>query len=194
MCKNKLPCHAQRYRGNLNMKRIYLPLTKDIRVKLFAGEELLLCGKLYTARDMAHKRLYEAVKSNRDLPIDLSDNVLYYCGPTPAKPGKVIGSCGPTTSSRMDKFTPVLLEKGLAATIGKGRRQKEVLQAIKKYKSVYLVAIGGAGAYLSGRIKRATVIAYKDLGPEAIYELWVEDFPVTVAVDSEGKSIFQGGI
>jgi len=176
------------------MKRIYLPLTKDIRVKLSAGEELLLCGKIYTARDAAHSRLYETIKTGKALPVDLSDNVLYYCGPTPAKPGRAIGSCGPTTSGRMDKFTPVLLEKGLGASIGKGRRSDEVLRAIKKYKSVYLVAIGGAGAYLSSRIKRSMVIAYKDLGPEAIYELWVEDFPVVVAIDSKGKSIFQGGI
>ncbi len=176
------------------MKRIYLPLTKDIRVKLSAGEELLLCGKIYTARDAAHSRLYETIKTGKALPVDLSDNVLYYCGPTPAKPGRAIGSCGPTTSGRMDKFTPVLLEKGLGASIGKGRRSDEVLRAIKKYKSLYLVAIGGAGAYLSSRIKRSMVIAYKDLGPEAIYELWVEDFPVVVAIDSKGKSIFQGGI
>jgi len=176
------------------MKRIYLPLTKDVRVKLSAGEELLLCGKIYTARDAAHSRLYETIKTGKALPVDLPDNVLYYCGPTPAKPGRAIGSCGPTTSARMDKFTPVLLEKGMGASIGKGRRSDEVLRAIKKYKSVYLVAIGGAGAYLSSRIKRSMVIAYKDLGPEAIYELWIEDFPVVVAIDSKGKSIFQGGI
>jgi fumarate hydratase subunit beta len=169
------------------MKRVHLPLTKDIRVKLSAGEELLLCGRIYTARDAAHKRLYNAIKTGEILPIDLSDNILYYCGPTPAKPGMVIGSCGPTTSGRMDRFTPLLLAKGLGASIGKGRRSSEVVRAIKRHKSVYLAVIGGAGAYLSSRVKRARAVAYKDLGAEAIYELWVEDFPVIVAIDSKGK-------
>jgi fumarate hydratase subunit beta len=189
MCKDKLPCNAQRHGGDLVMKRIYLPLTEDIRVKLRAGEELFLCGKIYTARDAAHKRLYDAIKACKPLPINLKDNVLYYCGPTPAKPEMVIGSCGPTTSSRMDGFTPLLLEKGLGASIGKGRRSGEVLRAVKKYRSVYFATIGGAGAYLSLKVKRASVIAYSDLGTEAIYELWVEDFPIVVAIDSKGKSI-----
>jgi fumarate hydratase subunit beta len=173
--------------GQFNMKRVYLPLTKDIRVKFSAGEELLLCGRIYTARDAAHKRLYDAIKAGKPLPISLSDNILYYCGPAPAKPGMALGSCGPTTSARMDKFTPLLMEKGLGASIGKGRRSKEVARAIKRHKSVYLAAIGGAGAYLSSKIKRAKVVAYKDLGAEAIYELWVEDFPVVVAIDSKGR-------
>jgi fumarate hydratase subunit beta len=171
------------------MKRVYLPLTRDIRTKLRAGEEFFLCGRMYTARDAVHKRLHDAIKAGKQLPIDLGDNVLYYCGPTPAKPGMVLGSCGPTTSARMDKFTPLLLEKGLGASIGKGRRSKEVVRSIKKYKSVYLAAIGGAGAYLSSKIKRAKVVAYKDLGAEAIYELWVEDFPVVVAIDSKGRAL-----
>jgi fumarate hydratase subunit beta len=174
------------------MKRIHLPLTRDKRSGLSAGEELLLCGRIYTARDAAHKRLYEAVKGGKSLPIDLSDNVLYYCGPTPTRPGTIIGSCGPTTSGRMDRFTPALMRKGLAATIGKGRRSKEVLQAIKRYRGLYLTAIGGAGAYLSGRVKQAWAVAYKDLGPEAIYGLLVEDFPVIVAVDSRGDTLIQG--
>jgi len=173
------------------MKRIYLPLTKDARVKLRAGDELLLCGKLYAARDMAHKRFDNALKKNQSLPLDLRDNLIYYCGPTPARPGAVIGSCGPTTSKRMDGFTPRLLKEGLAGSIGKGRRCQDVIEAIKRYKAVYLVTVGGAGAYLSKRIQKARIIAYKDLGCEGLYEFYVKDFPVTVAIDSKGRSIFK---
>ncbi len=173
------------------MKRIYLPLIKDVRVKLRAGDELLLCGKLYAARDAAHKRFDNALKKNKPLPIDLMNNLIYYCGPTPAAPGAKIGSCGPTTSKRMDSFTPQLLKMGLAGTIGKGRRSPDVIEAVKRYKAVYLVAVGGAGAYLSKRIKEAKIIAYSDLGPEAVYEFYVEDFPVIVAIDAKGRSIFK---
>jgi len=178
-------------RNTYFMKRIYLPLTKDVRVKLRAGDELLLCGKIYTARDAAHKRFDKALKENRPLPFDLRDNLIYYCGPTPASPDSKIGACGPTTSKRMDGFTPKLLKMGLAATIGKGRRSPEVIEAIKRYKALYLVAVGGAGAYLSKRIKEVNVMTYSDLGPEAVYEFLVEDFPVTVAIDANGKSIFK---
>ncbi|MFA5068891.1 MAG: FumA C-terminus/TtdB family hydratase beta subunit [Candidatus Omnitrophota bacterium] len=174
------------------MKRIHLPLTKEVRSGFRAGEELLLCGRFYTARDMAHKRLYQAIRLKKFLPIDLTDNILYYCGPTPAPPGTVIGACGPTTSKRMDQFTPFLLKAGLAASIGKGQRSEVVIQAIRRYGCVYLTAVGGAGAYLSERVKKAERIAYKDLGPEAIYELYVEDFPVTVAIDACGHSLFKG--
>ncbi|MDD5504408.1 MAG: FumA C-terminus/TtdB family hydratase beta subunit [Candidatus Omnitrophica bacterium] len=173
------------------MKRVYLPLTKKARSKFRAGEELLLRGRLYTARDMAHKRLYQAIKLNKYLPIDLTDNILYYCGPTPAPPRAVIGSCGPTTSKRMDLFTPVLLKSGLAGSIGKGRRSDEVIEAVKRYGCLYLAAIGGAGAYLSEKVKEARQIAYEDLGPEAIYELRVEDFPVIVAIDAAGNNLFK---
>jgi fumarate hydratase subunit beta len=191
MHQNKLSCNAKCFRNNLDMKKIHLPLKKDIRIRLVAGQELLLCGRIYTARDAAHKRLYNAIKAGEPLPIVLKDNVLYYCGPAPAKPGAVIGSCGPTTSHRMDRFTPLLLKKGLGASIGKGRRSNEVICAIKKYKSVYFAAIGGAGAYLSSRVEHARAIAYKDLGTEAIYELWVKDFPVIVAIDSGGRDVFK---
>ena len=173
------------------MKRIKLPLTKSIRTKLKAGEELLLSGVVYTARDAAHKRLCNSIKKKEALPVILKDTTIYYCGPTPAPPGYPIGSCGPTTSKRMDNFMPTLLRQGLAATIGKGRRAKELSSEIRKYKSVYLITVGGAGAYLAKRIKKAKVIAYKDLGPEAIYELIVEDFPVIVAIDSHGRCVYR---
>ncbi|NQT95049.1 MAG: fumarate hydratase C-terminal domain-containing protein [Candidatus Omnitrophica bacterium] len=173
------------------MRKIYLPLTEEIRESLRAGEEVLLSGKMYTARDAAHKRLYEAIKKHKKLPLDLTDNVIYYCGPTPAKPGAPVGSCGPTTAKRMDGFTPALLASGLAGMIGKGRRSEEVKKAIKRYKAVYLVAVGGAGAYFASKIKKANILAYKELGPEAIYELWVENFPAIVAIDSRGQSIIK---
>jgi fumarate hydratase subunit beta len=175
------------------MIKVNLPLTKAARAGLNAGDRVLLCGKLYTARDAAHKRFYEAIKNKKALPIELEDNVLYYCGPTPGRTPRGIGACGPTTSSRMDDFTPALLDRGLSATIGKGKRSEQVLQAIKKNKSVYLVAIGGAGAYLSRSVQKAKQVAYRDLGAEAVYELVVENFPVVVAIDSRGTSIFKKG-
>ena len=170
------------------MINIKLPLTKEIIQKLKAGDDLLLTGVVYTARDAAHKRLIEAMRRKEKLPVDLKGKIIYYCGPTPARPGIAIGSCGPTTSKRMDAFTPALLSKGLFGMIGKGRRSADVRASIRKNKAVYFVAIGGAGAYLAKKVKRARAIAYKDLGPEAIYELYVEDFPVIVAIDSRGRS------
>ncbi len=172
------------------MKKIKLPLTKEKIKNLKAGDDLLLCGRIYTARDAAHKRFHKTFKENRPLPVSLKGNIIYYCGPTPPRPGFNIGSCGPTTSKRMDDFTPKLLKEGLAGAIGKGRRSPAVIKAIKKYKAVYLVAIGGAGAYFVSRVKSARHVAYKDLGPEAVYELEVEDFPVRVAIDSKGRTIF----
>lgn len=163
------------------MKKINLPLTQETINNLKAGDELLLSGILYTARDAAHQRLCAAIENDEELPIDLTKSVIYYCGPTPAAPGKIIGSCGPTTAKRMDIFTPRLLSKGLKVMIGKGDRSEDVVISIQKNKAVYLTAIGGAAAYLAKRVKSARVAAYKDLGPEAIYELEVEDFPVTVA-------------
>jgi len=164
------------------MKKIFLPLTRDIRDGLEVGEGVLLSGRIYTARDAAHKRFYEIVERGGKLPIDLEDNIIYYCGPAPARPGEVIGSCGPTTSKRMDKFTLPLLDKGLAGMIGKGVRSEEVTKAIRKNKAVYFIAVGGAGAYFATRIKKARIVAYEELGPEAVYELWVENFPVIVAI------------
>lgn len=162
------------------MKKIFLPLNdKDIK-GLKIGEEVLLSGVVYTARDQAHKRLAELLKAKKKLPIELKDAVIYYCGPTNTGPGKIIGSCGPTTSSRMDAFTPLLLKYGLKGMIGKGNRSKEVIDAIMRHKAVYFITIGGAGAFLSKKVKKAKLAAFKDLGPEAIYKLEVRDFPAIV--------------
>jgi len=168
--------------GGLKMRKIFLPLTKEIIETLKPGEQVLLNGPLLTARDAAHKRLFDALKSGKKIPVSLKDETIYYVGPTPPRPGEVIGSCGPTTSARMDPFTPLLLKHGLIAMIGKGERSKEVNHAIKKRKAVYFITIGGAGAYLSEKVKSAKVIAYKDLGPEAIYRLEIKDFPAIVSV------------
>lgn len=168
------------------MKKINTPLTREKIKKLKIGEEVLLSGIIYTVRDQAHKRLIQEKK----LPVDLRDAVIYYCGPTPAPKGKVIGSCGPTTSSRMDAFAFALLQKGLAGMIGKGRRSKEVIQAIRKFQAVYFLAYAGCGALLSEYIKKSAVVAYKDLGPEAVYKLEVKDFPLIVGIDAKGRSIY----
>lgn len=162
------------------MKKIYLPLTAQDIKNLRTGQEALLSGTVYTARDQAHKRLVELLKNKKRLPVDLRKSVIYYCGPTKTRPGAVIGSCGPTTSARMDAFTPILIKAGLRAMIGKGGRSKDVIGAIKKYKAVYFITIGGAGAYLSKKVKKAKVAAFRDLGPEAIYRLEVKDFPVII--------------
>ena len=164
------------------MRRIYLPLTKDIVKTLKLGEEVLLNGSFLTARDAAHKRLSDALKSRKKIPVSIKGETIYYAGPTPSRKNQVIGSCGPTTSSRMDPFTEILLKNGLIAMIGKGERSKEVVSNIKKYKAVYFMTIGGAGAYLSEKVKASKVTAYKDLGTEAIRTLVVEDFPAIVAI------------
>ncbi len=172
------------------MKKINTPLVKKDIEKLKVGEEILLSGIIYTARDQAHKRLVEAINKNKKTPIDLNGQIIYYCGPTPAPRGKIIGSCGPTTSSRMDEFTPALLKKGVLAMIGKGRRSGQVIQAIKKYKAVYFLTYAGCGALLSKYVKKNESVAYKDLGPEAIYKLEVRDFPLIVGIDTRGRSIY----
>jgi fumarate hydratase subunit beta len=172
------------------MKSIKLPLDKKTAASLKAGEKVLLTGILYTARDAAHKRLIKESKP----PLNLKGQIIYYCGPTPAMPGRPIGSAGPTTSNRMDAFVAPMLKAGIIAMIGKGRRSKEVKDLIKKYKAVYFTATGGAGALLAKHIKSARVVSYPDLGPEAIYELNVVDFPVIVANDSKGKDIFEEGV
>ena len=173
------------------VKKLLLPLKKKDIIKLKAGDEVLLNGILYTARDIAHKRLFNRLKNKKRLPVPLKDQTIYYVGPTPARPKKIIGSSGPTTSSRMDEFTPLLLKAGVRGMIGKGIRSKEVVEAIKKYKAVYFLAIGGAGALLSGHIEEAWPIAYYDLGPEAIYKLKVKNFPVIVGIDSCGNDIYK---
>lgn len=171
------------------------------------GDEILYTGKIYTARDQAHKRLVEALRKGKKLPIELRDQIIYYCGPTKTPKGKVIGtstslstdgersrtigSCGPTTSSRMDEFVPPLLRAGLKGMIGKGSRSEEVIRAIKKYKVVYYITYSGCGALLSKYVLKKRLVAYPDLGPEAIYELEVKDFPLIVAVDSKGRNIYK---
>jgi len=172
------------------MKKINTPLDLNTIKSLKAGQEFFLSGTIYTARDQAHKRLTEAVNSGKALPIELRGAVIYYCGPTQTPKGRVIGSCGPTTSSRMDAFTPLLLTKGLKAMIGKGARSKEVRAAIKKHQGVYFVTYAGCGALLARCVKKSRVVAYGDLGPEAILELEVKDFPLIVAIDANGGSIY----
>ncbi len=171
-------------------KYISLPLKEEDIRSLKAGDMVFLSGELYTARDAAHKRIYEAIQSNQNLKIPLDGITLYYMGPSPARPGKVIGSAGPTTASRMDKYTPTLLNLGLKGMIGKGKRSMEVKQAMIKNKAVYFAAIGGAGALLSQAIKSVVIVEYEDLGTEAIRKLEVENFPVIVVIDSDGTDLY----
>lgn len=188
-------------------KHIKVPFSKDELTDLTAGDYVYISGTVYSARDAAHKRMYDAILSSgyEDadgktlyekgvLPIDVTDNVLYYLGPTPAREGQVIGSAGPTTSSRMDKYTPLLLKKGLNGMIGKGKRNEEVINAIVDNKAVYFAAVGGAGALLSKCIRQSEVIAYDDLGTEAIRKMVVEDFPAIVVIDSNGNNLYETAI
>ncbi len=173
--------------------RITTPLTDKVIKSLKTGDKVLISGVVYTARDAAHKRLVEAIKDKEKLPFNLKGQIIYFTGPTPAPPGMVIGSAGPTTSSRMDAFSPILIKKGLKAMIGKGPRSKAVIDAIKKYKAVYFAAVGGAAALLSKRIKKAEIIAYEELGTEAIRRLEIEDFPVIVVNDVYGNDLYIHG-
>ena len=173
-----------------NMKQIQTPLDNRIISSLKAGDEVLLSGVTYTARDQAHLRLCELMENKEDLPLDLEGQIIYYCGPAPSRE-RPIGSCGPTTSGRMDPFTPKILSLGVKGLIGKGKRSDEVRNSIKKHKAVYFAAPGGAGAYLSTKVRKSEIIAFSDLGPEAIYKLEVEDFPVIVVIDSKGRDIYQ---
>ena len=175
-------------------KYIVTPLSKEMAATLNAGDYVYITGKIYTARDAAHKRMDEALNANQNIPIDLKNNIIYYMGPSPAREGRVIGSAGPTTSSRMDKYTPRLLDLGLTGMIGKGKRQQPVIDSIVNNGAVYFAAIGGACALLSKCIKESKVIAYDDLGTEAIRELKVEDFPVIVVIDSEGNNLYETSI
>ena len=176
------------------IKTINTPLTESITTKLRAGDSILLTGTIYTARDAAHGRLINLLNEGKELPINLKDEIIYYVGPTPEKPGQVIGSAGPTTSSRMDKYTPLLLENGLKGMIGKGKRSKEVIESMHTNNAVYFAAIGGAGALLSKCIKKAEIIAYDDLGTEAIRKLEVENLPVIVVIDHERKNMYEEAI
>jgi fumarate hydratase subunit beta len=162
--------------------------------RLKAGQRVLITGTLYTARDAAHKRLTELLDAGKPLPFDLKGAIIYYVGPTPPKPGQVIGSAGPTTSGRMDAYAPRLYALGLKATIGKGQRSAEVIDALKKHRAVYLAAVGGAAALIARTIKKAEVVAYEDLGPEAIRKLYVEDFPAIVVNDADGGDLFKAGV
>ena len=175
------------------MKKIALPLTDSVIADLRAGDEVLLSGLIYVAQDAAHKRFVEALDRGERLPVDLSGQTLYYMGPSPARPGQVIGSAGPTTSGRMDPFTPRLLEQGLKGMIGKGYRSAPVKEAIVKNRAVYLAALGGAGALLSRRIVKADVVAYPDLGAEAVLRLEVKDLPAIVVNDIYGGDIYEQG-
>ncbi len=168
-----------------------VPADKETLASLKAGDCVYLTGTIYTARDAAHKRMSEALTEGKELPIDIKGNIIYYMGPSPAREGRVIGSAGPTTSTRMDKYTPELLDLGLSGMIGKGKRQQPVTEAMKKNGAVYFAAIGGAGALLSQRIKESEVVAYADLGTEAIRRLRVENFPVIVVIDSEGNNLYE---
>jgi fumarate hydratase subunit beta len=175
------------------VKKITTPLDDTTTAGLKTGDEVQITGFIYTARDAAHKRLVELIRNGQPLPFDLQGAIIYFVGPTPPPPGRVIGSAGPTTSSRMDSYTPFLLEKGLKGMIGKGGRAQPVREALVKHKAVYLAAIGGAGALLSRHIKSAETVAYEDLGPEAIRRLSVEDFPAIVVNDIYGGDLYQEG-
>lgn len=173
---------------------INTPLTEEDIKKLKAGDKVNITGIIYTARDAAHARLIELINKGEELPIPIEGQIIYYVGPTPAKPGRPIGSAGPTTSYRMDPYAPLLLEKGLKGMIGKGARSREVKEAIKKYKGIYFAAVGGAAALISRSIKKAEVVAYPELGPEAIRRLEVENFPVIVINDVYGNDLYQEGV
>lgn len=172
-------------------RNINVPMSREDARSLRAGDCVSLTGTIYTARDAAHKRMQEALDAGKELPIDIRGNVIYYMGPSPAREGRPIGSAGPTTAGRMDKYTPRLLDMGLGAMIGKGKRSQAVTDAIVRNGSVYFAALGGAGALLSKRILSSEVVAYDDLGTEAIRKLTVKDFPVVVAIDSEGNDLFK---
>ncbi len=175
------------------MKKITMPMTRETARELRAGDSCLLSGVIYTARDAAHKRLCDALKNGERLPVDLENITIYFVGPTPAKPGQVIGSAGPTTAYRMDAYSPTLIALGQTGMIGKGKRGTAVIEAMKSHGCVYFGAIGGCGALLSRCIQKAEVVAYPDLGPEAIHRLEVRDFPVTVVIDSLGNNLYETG-
>lgn len=175
------------------MIKLKMPITEEAVRKLTCGDVVSISGTIYTGRDAAHKRLIECINSGKELPFDVDGQAIYYVGPTPSKPGEVIGSAGPTTSYRMDDLTVPLLERGLRMMIGKGKRSKEVIEGMEKYGAVYLAAIGGAGAYISNSITKCEIIAYDDLGAEAIRKLEVKDLQLIVAIDSYGNNIYEKG-
>ena len=175
-------------------RHITAPINKETARSLHAGDYVYITGTMYTARDAAHKRMYEILQKGGELPVDWKDQVIYYMGPSPAREGRPIGSAGPTTASRMDKYAPDLLDLGLGAMVGKGKRSQAVIDAIVRNGSVYFAAVGGAGALLSKCITSAEVVAYDDLGTEAIRKLTVENFPAIVVIDSEGNNLYETAI
>ena len=175
-------------------RHITAPINKETARSLHAGDYVYITGTMYTARDAAHKRMYEILQKGGELPVDWKDQVIYYMGPSPAREGRPIGSAGPTTASRMDKYAPKLIDLGLGAMVGKGKRSQAVIDAVVRNGCVYFAAVGGAGALLSKRILSSEVVAYDDLGTEAIRRLEVEDFPVIVVIDSEGNNLYETAI
>lgn len=175
-------------------KKITAPISKEEAKSLRAGDYVYITGTIYTARDAAHKRMYESLEKGESLPIDMENNIIYYMGPSPAREGRPIGSAGPTTASRMDKYAPKLLDLGLKGMIGKGKRSQDVIDAVVRNGCVYFAAVGGAGAILSKCIKTSEIVAYDDLGTEAIRKLYVEDFPSIVVIDSEGNNLYETAI
>lgn len=172
-------------------KKINTPITEEVTKELHSGDYVYITGYMYVARDAAHKRMIETLNEGKELPIDIKDSTIYYMGPSPAREGRPIGSAGPTTATRMDKYAPTLLDLGSKGMIGKGKRSKEVIEAIIRNKAVYLAAVGGAGALLSKCIKKSEVICYDDLGAEAIRKIYVEDFPAIVVIDNEGNNLYE---
>lgn len=172
------------------IKKISTPLSPEIASSLLSGDEVLISGVIYTARDAAHKRLVENIKENKPLPFDLKNAIIYYVGPTPERPGEVIGSAGPTTSYRMDPYSVQLMQLGLRGMIGKGERNSEVIEAMKKYSAVYFTTIGGAGALIRNSIVSSEMIAYEDLGAESVRKLVIKDFPAIVTIDTKGDSLY----
>ncbi len=178
----------------MEIKHIRSPLRDDVVESLRAGEKVLLSGFIYTARDAAHKKFVETLAKGKPLPFDVGGEIIYYCGPSPAPPGRIIGACGPTTSSRMDAYAPTLLSMGLKGMIGKGKRSPAVREAMQQYRAVYLGATGGAGALLSGTVISFETVAYEDLGPEAVVRLGVKDMPLFVIDDMYGNDLYEAGI
>lgn len=175
----------------MNTYNIETSKIKEISADLCAGDYVYITGEVYVARDAAHKRIIEELNEKGELPVDVKNAFIYYMGPSPERPGRVIGSAGPTTASRMDKYAPTLLDLGLKAMIGKGKRSKEVIDAVIRNKAVYLAAVGGAGALLSKCIKQSEIVCYEDLGPEAVRKIYVEKFPAIVVIDSAGNNLYE---
>ena len=193
MPRGMLKLNCRRRNEMAEVKRITTPLTKEMSRSLKAGDSVLITGTIYSARDAAHKVMTEALARGEKLPVDFTNEIVYYLGPTPAKPGDPIGSAGPTTAGRMDAYTPQMIEQGLTGIIAKGYRSQAVIDSMMKNSTVYMVAIGGAGALIAKSIKAYEVLAYPELGPEALAKLTVEDFPAIVAIDCEGNNYYEEG-